>query len=201
MIHVVRHGRTASNAQGLLLGRANPELDDVGRQQAARVAALIPAGSRVLSSPLTRTRQTAEIIASTISGAAGSSEGTGTQIGTDERWIELDYGEWDQRPLADVPAAEWAQWRADPAFAPPGGESLEQLHARVNAALDELVSQHGNDERDVVVVSHVSPIKAALAWALGVGIEVSWRSFVAPGSVTRIAVTSRGPSLHGFNLT
>ena len=51
----------------------------------------------------------------------------------------------------------------------------------------------------MVVVTHVSPIKAAVAWAMGVGDEVSWRMFVAPASVTRIAVGDRGPSLHGFN--
>jgi broad specificity phosphatase PhoE len=51
----------------------------------------------------------------------------------------------------------------------------------------------------VVVVSHVSPIKAAVAWALGVGDEVTWRLFVAPASLTRIALGDRGPVLHTFN--
>jgi broad specificity phosphatase PhoE len=54
--------------------------------------------------------------------------------------------------------------------------------------------------RDVVVVTHVSPIKAAVAWALGVGDDVAWRMWVATASVTRIGVADDGtPSLRGFN--
>ena len=51
----------------------------------------------------------------------------------------------------------------------------------------------------MVVVSHVSPIKAAIAWALGVGDEVAWRLFVQVASVARIGVGPGGPSLHSFN--
>ena len=50
-----------------------------------------------------------------------------------------------------------------------------------------------------MVVSHVSPIKAAVTWALGVGDDVIWRLFVSPASITRIDVTERGPILHSFN--
>jgi broad specificity phosphatase PhoE len=52
---------------------------------------------------------------------------------------------------------------------------------------------------EVVVVSHVSPIKAAVAWALGVGDEVAWRTFVGLASITRIGLTERGPLLRTFN--
>ena len=51
----------------------------------------------------------------------------------------------------------------------------------------------------LLVVSHVSPIKAAVAWALDVGDGVAWRMFVAVASITRIAVTDRGPILRSFN--
>jgi hypothetical protein len=51
----------------------------------------------------------------------------------------------------------------------------------------------------VIVVTHVSPVKAALAWALGVGDEISFRSFVAPASITTVATTGGRASLHGFN--
>ena len=54
-------------------------------------------------------------------------------------------------------------------------------------------------ERDVVVVSHVSPIKAAVAWALGVGDEITWRMWVAPASITRIGWSGPAPSLRSFN--
>ena len=48
-------------------------------------------------------------------------------------------------------------------------------------------------------MTHVSPLKAAIAWALGVGDETSWRCFVAPGSVSRIRLTPTGPTLVSFN--
>ena len=59
----------------------------------------------------------------------------------------------------------------------------------------------GGEEGDVIVVSHVSPIKAAVAWALGVDQRVSWRMFVALASITRIDLTARGPVLRSFNET
>ena len=180
MIIVVRHGRTASNASGLLLGRQDPPLDEAGRAQAAAMAATLAGIDRVVSSPLLRTRQTAEAVA----------EVAGTEVEVDERFIELDYGEWDGRPVADVAVEEWAEWQADLGFAPPGGESLASLGARVREGLDELVAEAR--DRDVVVVTHVSPVKAAVAWALGVGDETSWRMFVTPASIARIAVRGDG---------
>lgn len=182
-LYVVRHGRTEANASGLLLGRADPSLDEVGRAQADRIAAVLPSRPRVVSSPLRRCVETAEAIRS--------------DVETDERLVELDYGELDLRPLSEVPAEVWARWRADADFRPPGGETLTELGARVSAVLEELSADAS--EGDVVVVTHVSPVKAALSWALGVGAEISWRSFVAQASITRIAVTERGPSLQLFN--
>ena len=183
MLHLVRHGRTAANAAGLLLGRADPPLSDEGRRQAAALATAIPADARVVSSPLARTRETAAAF--------------GRPVDIDERWIELDYGEFDGVPLRDVPADIWREWRANPTFAPPGGESLTTLGARVRAACADLVDELR--EHDVVVVSHVSPIKAAIAWALDTGDELSWRLFVQVGSITRISVDHYGPTLRSFN--
>ncbi len=182
-IVVVRHGRTAANAAGLLLGHLDVVLDDLGRAQAAAVAATVPRPDLVVSSPLRRARETAEAF--------------GLPVQIDEAWIELDYGDWDGRPLAEVPAELWDTWRADVDFAPPGGESLGQLTARVHDALDGLSGRL--DGRRAVVVTHVSPVKAAAGWALGLGPEVAWRTFVAPGSITRLGMTPHGPTLRGFN--
>jgi broad specificity phosphatase PhoE len=181
---VVRHGRTHANASGLLLGRRlDPALDELGVRQAAALAGALPRAARVVSSPLQRTRQTAAAL--------------GRPVEIDERWIELDYGDLDGTPLRDVPAEVWAAWRADPAWSPGGGESLVDLGVRVRAACADLAADAA--EGDVVVVTHVSPVKAALAWALGVGDEVSWRAFVAPASITQIATAGPRPSLHAFN--
>jgi len=192
VIVVVRHGRTAANAGGLLLGHADPPLDDTGVRQAGALAAACAAldVARVVTSPLTRCRATADAVAAGLGHAA--------PVEVDDRWVELDYGELDGLPLRDVPATTWAAWRADVTWAPPGGESLAALGSRVRAACADLADQAAH--RDVVVVSHVSPIKAAVAWALGVGDEVAWRMWVAPASITRIGVGPDGsPSLRGFN--
>src|SRR6266540_4161287 len=96
--------------------------------------------------------------------AAVAAEALDVPVHVDERWIEMDYGSLDGTPVADLPAATWAAWRADLDWAPPGGESIAALGARVRPACDELAATG----EDVLVVTHVSPIKAAVAWALGV---------------------------------
>lgn len=183
MLILVRHGRTEANRAGLLLGRLDVALDATGEAQADAVAAAVGPVDRVVSSPLARARATA--------GAFGQ------PVEVDERWVELDYGELDGTPLRDLAPERWAAWRADVGWRPPGGESLAELGTRVRAACAELAEDAR--DRDVVVVSHVSPIKAAAAWALGVGDEVSWRLHLSPASITRVGVGPHGPSLHGFN--
>ena len=187
MLVVARHGRTAHNASGRLLGRLDPGLDDTGRAQAVALAEAVGPVDRVITSPLLRTRETAAAFAAEV------------EVEVDERWIELDYGEYDGMPTADVPAEVWARWRADVDFAPPGGESLRHLGDRVRSALDDLTAQEAGTERTTVVVTHVSPVKAAVGWAVGLGDEISWRLWVAPASITRIGATRGGGVLHTFN--
>jgi broad specificity phosphatase PhoE len=183
MLILMRHGRTAANAGGLLQGRIDLPLDDVGREQARRVSAAVGTPDVLISSPLLRARQTAESF--------------GMPFDVDERWQEVSYGEFEGKPLADVDAATWDVWRSDPHFTSPGGESLADVELRVRAACADLVELAR--EQTVVVVSHVSPIKAAVAWALGVDILVSWRCQLDQAAVCRIGVGDRGPALRSFN--
>lgn len=185
MIVVVRHGRTAHNASGRLLGRLDPALDETGERQAVALATALGPVDRVISSPLRRTRQTAEAF--------------GAPIEVDERWIELDYGDLDGVPLSEVPGDTWAEWRADIDYCPPGGETLRQLGDRVRAALDDLAADAGPGAGTTVVVTHVSPVKAAVTWALGTDDTTTWRLWVAPASITRIQVGRTGAVLHTFN--
>jgi broad specificity phosphatase PhoE len=180
---LVRHGQTDANARGLLLGRQDPPLSALGRRQAAAIARVIPADARVVSSPLRRALQTAEAF--------------GHPVDVDERWIELDYGTLDGCRPDDLPDDVWRHWRADPGFVPGGGESLSSLGERVRAACEEVVGDAA--ERDVVIVTHVSPIKAAIAWVLDAGDEIAWRLFVLDGAIARIQVDARGPVLLSFN--
>lgn len=184
---VVRHGRTEANATGLLLGRRlDPGLDDLGRRQAVALRAVVGGAHRVICSPLRRARETADAL--------------GLPVEIDERWIEIDYGALDGVPLADVPPATWTAWRDDIDFVPgDGGESLASVGERVRAAAADLAEEAR--QRDIVVVTHVSPIKAAVAWALGVADQAVWRMYCAPASVTEIGVTGPGPSLRSYNTT
>jgi broad specificity phosphatase PhoE len=183
---IVRHGRTEANASGLLLGRLDPPLDDEGLRQARALGDALGPVERIICSPLGRTRQTAALV--------GGDELTVT---VDDRWIELDYGDLDGMPVRDVPAETWTQWRSNPDFAPPGGESLRDLGRRVGEACADLADEAAR--ADVVVVTHVSPIKAAVAWALDAGDELAWRLHVTPASITRIGFSGFGPVVQSFN--
>jgi len=192
LLTLVRHGRTRANAGGLLQGHVDNELDEVGRDQAAvlgpaltRVAPV----DRIIASPLRRAQQTAAAIAGHV----------GVAVETDRRWIELDYGDYDGMPMSSVPPGVWAQWRSDPDFRPPRGESMSELESRVRAALDELATSDSG--MHLVVVSHVSPIKAAVAWALGVDIGVSWRTALDRGSMSTIRLDAQRAALVTFNVT
>ena len=188
---LVRHGQTEANEQGLLLGRADPPLTDTGYDQARALAAALPTGARIVSSPLIRARQTAAVLAA---GSPGAGSGA---VEVDQRWIEMDYGNLDCRPASALDATSWKAWRADPAFVPAGGESLASVGERVREACEALAADAAY--RDVVVVSHVSPIKAAVAWAMGVGDEVAWRMFLSDAAVSRIDTSGPTPLLLTFN--
>jgi alpha-ribazole phosphatase len=188
---LVRHGESVANAQGLLLGRTDAELTETGRVQAEDARALLYGPvAEVRSSPLLRARDTAELLA------------LGPPVTLDERWIEVDYGEFEGERLGAIPAEVWQRWQRDRDFRPEGGETLAEVDRRIAAACEELFSAADAGARrpdgDVVVVSHVSPIKAAVAWALGT-VDLYWRLQLRTASVTRIGWHREGPILHGFN--
>lgn len=189
MIHLVRHGQTAANRDGLLVGRIDPPLTELGLEQAERLAdALAGSGAtRVVSSPLARTFGTATAIAARL----------GLVVEVDERAVEIDYGDWDGTPLGEVPIEAWRAWRTDPDFRPPGGESLREVTARVATLMGDLLAADG----PIVVVTHVSPIKAALTWALGASELLAWRMFVEVASISRVGLRQGAPVMLGFNDT
>jgi len=189
---LVRHGETEANAERRLLGRLESPLTARGRAQAVAVGRMLRPVGRLVSSPLGRALDTASAL------------GLDVPVEVDERWIEVDYGEYDGEPLGAVPAEVWRRWRSDPGFRPPGGETLEEMGGRVRAACAELFADDGSgarQDRDVVVVSHVSPIKAAVAWALGRDDALAWRLYLATASITVIGWGAGGPVLHRYNVT
>lgn len=146
----------------------------------------------IVSSPLRRARQTAEVIAS----------GAGLVVEVDERLIEVDWGELEGRPYLGISSAgrPWSAERGDAERGAPvaaGGESLASLRERVAPCCEELLERAGSGL--VVAVSHVSPIKAAVAWSLGVEDRVAWRMRLSLASITRIARRGDGLFLVSFN--
>jgi broad specificity phosphatase PhoE len=164
-----------------VLGRADPGLTEEGRLQSERLAEALrsEAPTAVLSSPLLRARDTAAAIASAC----------GLPVEIDERLVEIDWGEWEGQAVGSVGGAQGDM--------PSQGESLASLDARVGSFCQDALERPGL----VVAVSHVSPIKASVAWALGVEGQIAWRMYLGLASITRISAGRRGPLLVSFNET
>jgi broad specificity phosphatase PhoE len=188
MIVFARHGQTAPNRDGLVLGRADPGLTEEGHRQAALLAAALAGEgvTAILTSPLLRARQTAEPM-----GAAW-----GVPVVVDERLIEIDWGAWEGRSTGTLQQSDVERWKADKGTAPEG-ESLDSLGQRVAS----FCAEHLDGDGLVVAVSHVSPIKAAAAWAMGVDGAVAWRMFLGLASITRVGQGRSSPVLLSFNET
>jgi broad specificity phosphatase PhoE len=182
-LYLVRHGRTDANAKGLLQGRLDPPLDDVGRQQAAAITQMIGEVDEVISSSLVRAVETASYFR--------------REVAIDDRWIELAYGEYEGIPAGEVPPEVWQSWRTNASFATEGGESFGALDRRVRSACDDLADRI--HDRNIVVVSHVSPIKAAVGWTLNAGMEIMFHCHLSQASLCRVDMGRFGPVLQSFN--
>ncbi len=139
----------------------------------------------MIASPLRRAQQTAATF--------------GVPVETDPRWIEYHYGELEGTPVAEIPMSIWQRWRTEPNYAPPGGESHAELYTRVFGAVEELVEQM--QDINIVVVSHVSPIKAAIAWVLGLPPTAGNRYHLDVASICRISAGPTGVVLRSYNET
>ena len=176
---LLRHGRTAWNAERRYQGQADPPLDSVGRRQAVEVAGLVAAlrPDVLVSSDAVRARQTAEAI-----GAA-----MGLPVTLQDEFAEVDFGRWEGltfREAREANPAELTAWLASPEVAPPGGESFTALARRVRRGRDAVIAAHPG--RTVVVVSHVSPIKTLLRLALDAPPVSMYRIHLDTASVSMI---------------
>lgn len=160
---LLRHGQTAMSAARLYSGRSNPELSELGEKQAAAAARrLAQAGGidAIVSSPLTRTMQTAEAAAAAL----------GMKVRVIDDLIETDFGLWDGKSFSEAHEQDpelHTKWLTDSSVAPPGGESLQTVNRRVKKARESLQREYG--AANVLVVSHVTPIKAIMRQALDAG--------------------------------
>lgn len=193
----VRHGRTPTTGK-VLPGRApGLHLADEGRRQAEVAAARIAelAGKArpvaVYASPLERTAETAAPIARAL----------GLRVRTERGVIECDVGDWTGASLARVSKGKhWGRVQRWPAgFRFPGGESFADLSVRSTDAVLRLVDRHPGQA--IVVVSHADPIKAVLAAAAGVPLDLFQRLVVSPCSVSAVLYTTGGPMVLAVNST
>lgn len=186
---LLRHGRTATNATGILAGHQPVGLDDVGQAQARAVGerradAKLPLAA-VVSSPLPRCRETVSLALPEYA-----------DVAVDEGIIECRYGDWTGRPLKELAKEPlWATVQAHPSAAVfPGaeGESMAAMSARAVAAVRgwdaRLTESHGADAV-WLACSHGDIIKAIVADALGMHLDLFQRIAVEPASVTVIRYT------------
>ena len=189
---LVRHATTATTGARLGGRTEGVRLDDAGRAQAEETARrLVPLPVKaVYASPLERTWETARIVAAPHRRRVRVCEGV----------VEVEYGTWTNRPLKEVARRKlWPVVQARPSLVRfPQGESIRAMQLRAVDALQELVARH---RRDVIaVVSHADVIKAAVAFYLGLPIDLFQRLHVSPASVTVLRLGEHEqPALLRFN--
>ncbi|MGN6578038.1 MAG: bifunctional RNase H/acid phosphatase [Nocardioides sp.] len=195
---LVRHGETphtkAKKFSGL--GGDDPGLNADGRAQvratADWIAALADEIDAVVTSPLRRTRETAEIIADVL----------GKEVQVEEGLAEAAFGTWDGLTFAEVQDShpdDLEAWLGSTDVAPTGGgESFVDVDARVRRTRDRLLAAHPG--KVVLAVSHVTPIKVLVKLALDAPLEALFRMELAPASVTVISWFPDGQaSMRMFN--
>ncbi|WP_236796020.1 bifunctional RNase H/acid phosphatase [Amycolatopsis sp. GM8] len=168
---LLRHGQTEMSVDRRYSGRGDVPLTELGREQAAAAAKRLAtmAGGEpmpVVTSPLTRTLQTAQAVADAI----------GTRVETNQGLIETDFGEWEGMTFREAGERDpdlHGRWLRDASMPPPGGESFDAVYRRVLVARDELIDAYGG--QTVVVVSHVTPIKSLLRLGLDAGPSLLFR--------------------------
>ncbi len=186
----LRHGVTKHTADRRFSGPGgdDPGLNEEGFAQAERAAAALAADSGVdaiLASPLQRTRDTAAAVESAL----------GLPVVIEDDFRECAFGEWDGHTLAEVEERwpkELDEWLSSMDYAPPGGESIAQVQARVEAALTRTLTTYA--AKTVVVVSHVNPIKLCVRYCLDAPLPTINRMLLAPASLTTLSFYESGAS-------
>jgi broad specificity phosphatase PhoE len=175
-LFLIRHGAVPANRDRQFIGDRDEQLTDEGREQirklAIELADVQPAA--ILSSPLSRARETAEMLASA----------PGIEVEIEPRLKEQSFGEWEGRSFQEFTASEAHRYFSEPEVAPPGGESLLSVRQRVLSVVADLGSE--DKAGPIYFVSHVGPIKTLIAEALDIPLRSLRRLILDPGTVTVI---------------
>lgn len=193
---LVRHGQSTFNIEGRLPSQLpNVPLTDEGRRQAHQ-AAIALAGLRlsaIVSSPLERARETAEIIA----------RGWGLPVRDEPRLMDTEMGRWAGRKISDVSKEDpaWAAFVEKPTEPPEGIEGFQQVRERVVAAIEDLRADATTGD-DVVVVAHADVIKLIIANYTGVPLDGARFIVIGNASISALAFTDGfAPTLVAVNWT
>jgi probable phosphoglycerate mutase len=192
---LVRHGTTPTTGKRLPGRAAGLHLSEKGRAQAeavaARIAAMEKPPTALYASPLERTRETAAPIAAAL----------GLRVRTARGLIEVDVGAWTEQSLRRVSKTkEWPTVQRWPTgFRFPGGESFGEMSVRSMDAVLGLVADHPG--QTIVAVSHADPIKAIVAAAAGMPLDLLQRLVISPCSVSALLFTQGGPAVLCVNST
>ncbi len=184
---LIRHGENAYVAKGRLAGRQpDVHLNENGRAQAAALAETLrglPIRA-VYSSPLERTMETAAPIAEVLR----------QQVHPHEGLLEVDFGEWQDKTLKALRRRKlWRTVQENPArMRFPGGETFAQAQQRIVSALESLAQTHPDPKAVLVCVSHSDLIKLAVAYYLGLPLDLFQRLHIAPASITILRMPPQG---------
>ncbi len=192
---LIRHGENEWTASHKLAGRTpGVHLNEYGRQQAEALGQRLAQAklSAIYSSPLERTIETAQAIAS---------HHNGLELKTRPGLLEVDYGKWTGREIKKLSKKKsWPVIQFYPTGAGfPGGEMMHQMQARMVQEINTLVSQHVGEI--IAVIGHADLIKAAVAHYLGVHFDLFQRIVISTASITTISFSPLGPRVLTVNDT
>ena len=196
---LLRHGETPLTPQRRFsgTGSGDPGLSGTGRRQAeqsARSAVLRSAGiAQVVTSPLRRCRETADVLAAALS----------LSVHVEDDLREMDFGDWEGLTYAEVEQqhpADLAAWKRSADVAPTGSsETFCDLLHRVAGVAQRVTSSHPGTA--VLAVTHVTPVKALVAQALAAPPTSFFSMELSPAALTRISYTDGEAVLRSFNDT
>lgn len=187
LIVLIRHGQTTFNVEGRLPGQMpGVPLTEEGRRQAHQAAVALSQLplSTVMSSPLERARDTAEIIA----------RGFGAPVRLDDRLMDTDVPRWNGQKIADVAKNDpaWKEYLEHPTEPPQGAENLEHVQRRAVAAVEQ-AREDPETGNFVAVVAHADVVKLVLGHYLGMHIKTSLSTHIANASLSALAFDGDGP--------
>ena len=194
---LVRHGESVWNEEERIQGQQDIPLSENGRRQAMALGERL---QRVkidacFSSPLKRAMETAELIL--------KASGNSLPIFTLPELMERNFGDWEGKCVADLKverADEFARWVAAHYLpAPPRGESVEELLARVKMGLERILAEVSDGT--VLVVGHSGSVKAAICVLFQLPPESFAKLKVDNASLTVLEISDGRPRLCHFNDT